>query len=161
MIKQGGAQQLIPEKFERSNVSPISKETFEYTVNTFWFLALYLAKQILRNELWTVKLRDADCKQVLLQTIEWYEKMKHGEEYDTWHAGRFIYEWVDEDIYARLNGVFGKFDAVDSWRALKETIEIYEMMSRKLADHHHYVYPEELVFEVRQWIQEHEETLDK
>lgn len=159
--KTGGAQQLIPEKFERSNVSPISKETFEYTVNTFWFLALYLAKQILRNELWTVKLRDADCKQVLLQTIEWYEKMKHGEEYDTWHAGRFIYEWVDQDIFEQLNGVFGHFDAADSWRALLETMVLYEKMSRQLSEHYHFVYPEALAVEVKHWIDEHGEGLKK
>ncbi|OJG40592.1 hypothetical protein RV02_GL001969 [Enterococcus gilvus] len=40
-------------------------------MNTFWFLAIYLTKQIVYEELWTVKLREAECKQVLLQTIEW------------------------------------------------------------------------------------------
>jgi len=159
--KTGNAQQLIPERFERTAAQPITAENFDFTVNTFWFLAIYLAKQIVRKELWTVKLRDAECKQVLLQTIEWYEKMIHGDEYDTWHAGRFIYEWVDADIFERLNGVFGKFDAADSWRALQETIDLYEMMSRKLADHYHYAYPEELVVEVKLWIEEHADILDK
>ena len=155
--KTGEAQRLIPEKFEWPKASPITAEAFDYTVNTFWFLALYLGKQILRNELWTVKLRDAEFKQVLLQTIEWYEKMVHGENYDTWHAGRFIYEWVDEDIFQQLNGVFGHFDAADSWRALQETIALYEGLSRKLAEHYHYSYPEKLVAEVKQWLVTHEE----
>jgi aminoglycoside 6-adenylyltransferase len=53
-------------------------------------LAIYLAKQIFRNELWTANLRDAECKQLLLQTLEWYKKMSHGEDYETWHAGRVI-----------------------------------------------------------------------
>lgn len=159
--KTGNAQQLIPERFERTAAQPITEENFDFTVNTFWFLAIYLAKQIVRKELWTVKLRDAECKQVLLQTIEWYEKMIHGDEYDTWHAGRFIYEWVDADIFERLNGVFGKFDAADNWRALQETIDLYEMMSRKLADHYHYAYPEELMVEVKLWIEEHADILDK
>ncbi|MGX7301406.1 aminoglycoside 6-adenylyltransferase [Enterococcus gilvus] len=53
-------------------------------------MAIYLAKQIFRNELWTANLRDAECKQLLLQTLEWYKKMSHGEDYETWHAGRFI-----------------------------------------------------------------------
>lgn len=155
--KTGDAQGLIPERFERSKTRPISQESFTFTANTFWFLAIYLAKQILRKELWTVKLRDAECKQVLLQTLEWYEKMRHGEDYDTWHAGRFIYEWVDEDIFESLNGVFGKFDAEDSWRALQETIVLYEKMSRELAEHYQYSYPEELFSEVKQWIEEHGE----
>lgn len=90
--KTGDAGRLVPKRFERSSSPAITAESFDYTVNTFWFLAIYLAKQILRKELWTVKLRDAECKQVLLQTIEWYEKMVHGDDYDTWHAGRFIYE---------------------------------------------------------------------
>lgn len=153
--KTGNAQRLIPEQFERSSSSAITEESFDFTVNMFWFLAIYLAKQILRNELWTVKLRDVECKQVLLQTVEWYEKLEHGEEFDTWHAGRFIYEWVDDDIFTRLNGVFGRFDAADSWRALQETIDLYELMSRKLAAHYQYTYPEALVTEVKQWIEEH------
>lgn len=156
--KTGDAQRLIPERFERSKTRLISEKSFDYTANTFWFLAIYLAKQILRNELWTVKLRDAECKQVLLKTLEWYEKMRHGEDYDTWHAGRFIYEWVDADIFESLDGVFGKFDAEDSWRALQETIVLYEKMSRELADYYHYSYPEALVFEVKQWLEEHENS---
>lgn len=153
--KTGTAQRLIPEQFEKMDSSPITAEGFAFTVNTFWFLAIYLAKQIVRNELWTAKLRDAECKQVLLQTIEWYEKMVHGESYDTWHAGRFISEWVDQDVFQQLNGVFGRFNAADSWRALQETITLYEDLSRKLAAHYDYSYPEELVSEVKQWIQAH------
>lgn len=159
--KTGDAQRLIPEKFEWSSYSPITAEGFEYTVNTFWFLAIYLAKQIVRKELWTVKLRDAECKQVLLQTIEWYEKMVHGENYDTWHAGRFIYEWVDQDIFEQLNDVYGRFDAADSWRALQKTIALYETLSRKLAEHYHYPYPEALAAEVKQWLAAHQKRLNK
>lgn len=95
---------------------------------------------------------------MLLQTLEWYEKMRHGEDYDTWHAGRFIYEWVDTDIFESLDGVFGKLDAEDSWRALQETIVLYEKISRELADYYHYSYPEALVSEVKQWLGEHENS---
>ena len=153
--KTGDAGRLIPQHFEHSGSSTITAESFDYTVNMFWFLAIYLAKQILRKELWTVKLREAECKQVLLQTIEWYEKMVYGDDYDTWHAGRFIYEWVDKDIFDQLNGVFGRFDAEDSWRALQETISLYEGLSRKLATHYQYAYPEPLVAEVKQWLDNH------
>ncbi|MFR3734046.1 MAG: aminoglycoside 6-adenylyltransferase [Enterococcus sp.] len=83
--KTGEALRLIPHKF---NGPPLLDHGRGLRLwRTFWFLAIYLAKQIVRQELWTVKLRDAECKQVLLQTIEWYEKMVHSENYDTWHAG--------------------------------------------------------------------------
>lgn len=52
-----------------------------------------------------------------------------------------------------MNGVFGRFDVEDSWRALQETMSLYEGLSRKLVTHYHYAYPEALVAEVKQWLE--------
>lgn len=60
---------------------------------------------------------------------------------------------MDKDIFDQLNGVFGRFDVEESWRALQETMSLYEGLSRKLVTHYHYAYPEALVAEVKQWLE--------
>jgi len=87
------SQNIFPEQFKPSMPFPISQEAYLKVTNTFWFATLYVAKQILRSELWVAKMRDYDLKGLLLQMIEWHEKTLLGSDYDTWHAGRFISEW--------------------------------------------------------------------
>ncbi|WP_394855037.1 aminoglycoside 6-adenylyltransferase [Clostridium lamae] len=56
----------------------VTFEKFLHTINMFWFIALYTAKQILRNELLVAKVRESNLKELLLQMIEWHEKAING-----------------------------------------------------------------------------------
>lgn len=77
------ANDIMPKCSKAPQGNSLSEEKFLQSVNMFWFVALYIAKQILRNELWVVKVRDSNLKQILLQVIEWHEKTVNGIEYDT------------------------------------------------------------------------------
>ena len=90
--KDNIADKITPKCFKAPQGTTLSEKAFVQTANMFWFLALYIAKQIMRNDLWMVKVRDTNMKEFLLQMIEWHEKVVNGSAYDTWHAGRFICE---------------------------------------------------------------------
>ncbi len=93
--KTGMGHKLVPPTMKAPGNHPVSHDAFLQVVSMFCFASLYVAKQILRNEFWVVNQRDKDCKQLLLQMIEWHAKASHGETFDTWHAGRFMKEWAD------------------------------------------------------------------
>ncbi len=147
------AEAILPKEFTAPQVTPLSEELFVQMANQFWFLALYIAKQICRNELWVVKSRDNDIKGILLQMIEWHEKTVHGEEYDTWHAGRFLCEWASKETLDELQNAFAHFDREDSLKALLATITLYKRLARDIVKKMQYDYPVTLEKCVCDWIE--------
>ncbi|KAF6631781.1 aminoglycoside 6-adenylyltransferase [Paenibacillus sp. LX16] len=110
--KTGNGNQIISQTTTIPDTPPISEGAYLQVVNMYCFASLYVAKQILRNDLWVAKQRDTDCKQLLLQMIEWHAKAVHGSEYDTWHAGKFMNEWADQDVVTDLKKSFGEYDPI-------------------------------------------------
>ena len=149
---------IIPESFNAPEKRPLSEEMFTKLVNLFWFGALYIAKQILRDELWVAKARDNELKSVLLQMIEWHEQVIHGLDYDTWHAGRFICEWASEETLAELQSIFGHFDQKDSWEALQSTITLFSRLAQDIANRMQYGYPNDLEECVNDWMSQNDMT---
>ena len=150
--KEDIARNIMPKCFRAPQGTALSEDVFMQTVNMFWFLALNLAKQILRNDLWIAKVRDSNMKDLLLQMIEWHEKAVYGAEYDTWHAGRFLCEWASEETQVELQNSFGHFDRIDSWRALIGTITLFERLSHDISQRMNFSYPYDLENNVSDWI---------
>lgn len=157
--KDNIAEYIMPQYNSAPQDNPLTEDEFLQTVNMFWFLALYTAKQILRNELWVVKLRDSNLKQLLLQVIEWHEKAVNGDDYDTWHAGRFLCEWAGKETQIELHNSFGHFDRIDSWKALIATINLFRRLSHEVAEIKKFTYPYALEKCVYEWIDQRKETI--
>lgn len=149
------AKNIMPLSSKAPPETALTESMFIQTVNMFWFVALYTAKQILRNELWVAKVRDGDMKELLLQMIEWHEKTVNGHEYDTWHAGRFLCEWASEETQAELRNAFGHFDRSDSWKALSATITLFKRLSHNISQRMNFSYPYALEHNVNDWIHQH------
>lgn len=154
------AEYIMPQYSRAPQGNPLSEDSFLQSVNMFWFIALYSAKQILRNELWVVKVRDGDLKQLLLQMIEWHEKVVNGAEYDTWHAGRFLCEWASKETQIELENSFGHFDRIDSWKALRATIILFKRLSHEIAEIKKFSYPYNLEKSVYEWIEQRNESME-
>ena len=80
-------------------------------------------------------------KNGLVTMLAWHARATQGWEYDTWHNGRFMGEWVDEETWQALQAVFGHFDAADTWRALWANLELFRRLAREAAQRLGYVYP--------------------
>ena len=146
---------IIPERFTPPVSRPVSVEPFMQVTGMFWFICLYLAKQIVRGEPWPAKVRDSSAKELLLCVVEWHEKDRHGQDYDTWHMGRFIDEWAASDTLMELGNTFGRFDREDSWRALNATADLFSRLAHDIAETHGFPYPDALEKGVRDWMSDH------
>jgi len=133
---------IMPRNFHAPAAPPVTQEAFSHVCHMFWFVALYVAKQILRNEMWVAKARDSDLKGLLLRMIEWYEKAANGSDYDTWHAGRFLQEWASPDVYAGVSASFGGFHQSESWDALMESTALFKRLSHDVAAGFDFTIPE-------------------
>jgi aminoglycoside 6-adenylyltransferase len=139
--KDGVAAKVIPSSFGVPPYQPPTQEDFMRVVSAFWYTAFYVAKQLCREELWMVKLRDANMKQALLRMLEWHAHATKRTDCDTWYAGRFLKEWADPRAQEALNEVFSHFDKSDSWRGLFATARLFTWLATETADHLGYEYP--------------------
>lgn len=157
--KTGDGQKLLPKALAAPEGVPVSYDAFNHAVSMFCFATLYVAKQILRNEIWVVKERDRDCKGLLLQMMEWHAKALNGNTYDTWHAGKFIHDWAEKEVVEDLKQAFGGYDQLSNWHALIASFNLFRRLSGEVASKYNYSYPDRLFLNVEGWITEHRESL--
>jgi aminoglycoside 6-adenylyltransferase len=146
--KDGWAARTIPATFGPPMAGDPDAEEFQAVVAGFWYGTHYVAKQIRRGDLWVVKVRDAELKAVLLRMLEWHARTTTPE-VDTWHMGRYFWQWADPRAVDALDAVFGHFDRDDSWRALMATADLFTWLATEVADQLGIPYPTSIEATVR------------
>ena len=141
LFDKDGLLPVLPEPTPIPAVLPPTEAELRQRLESFWFSAVYCAKQLERGELWLFQNGSAGMIWPLLQIIEWQARAAHGWDYDTWHAGKFIVEWADPEVYTTLQGVFARMQADDGWRALQVRLDLFHQIARKLAQALEYPYP--------------------
>jgi len=118
------------------NIAPEAPtgETFQGTIDRFWFDAYQVAKHLWRNELWRVKHYDWKLKQHLLQMMGWHAVVLRGQKDFTTYQGKHLQDWTEPETHTGLMTIFGRYYPADSWRALMETIKIFTKISGEIAD---------------------------
>jgi aminoglycoside 6-adenylyltransferase len=149
--KDGLAAQLLPCPYTPPPVKPPSHADYHEAVIGFWFWALRTAQAINRNERWVAYYRDGKLKNYLLQMLEWHAQLR-GQ--DTWHGGRFIQRWIDENTLTSLKHTFARFSVPDMWQALKHTLDLFATVSAEVGSEHAFVYPVDIIGDVGQRISE-------
>lgn len=157
--KDNASRYILPPDFKPAASPAIDERSFVQVVSMFFFGALYTAKQILRNELWAAKARENDLRTLMLQMMEWHAKALNGNDYDVWHAGRFLHEWIDQKVLQELKTTFSLYDRADSLRGLLATIDLFRRISVETADKLHLKYPADTDHHITNWIRENTQDL--
>ena len=150
--KDNKAQHLPTALGKRNQATQPSQEEFASAVKVFFFEVFNCAKYIVRGDLWHAKLRDWTTKEYLLRMIEWHAHAMHGPDYDTFWHGKNMSKWVDKDIWAALGSCFGRFDAVDSHKALMATVSLFRNLAMQTAEKLGYEYSKNIDESISQFI---------
>ncbi len=140
--KDGLAAQLIAAAPKPPLPAPPSRDEFLNLVDDFWYHTVWTAKKLQRGELWTAKFCcDSYMKWRLLRMVEWHARLLHGQDYDTWHSGRFLEEWADPRLVEGLRPSFSAYDEAGLWRALFATMDLFHWLALETAQRLGYPYP--------------------
>ena len=154
LFDKDGLLPILPESARIPPVPHPTEKEFLQTLDSFWFNAVYCAKQLRRGDLWLFQNSSSGMIWPLLRMVEWQARATHGWDYDTWHAGKFIAEWADPEIYTALQYVFAHLESADSWRALQTRLSLMHDTAMKLATAMEYSYPFALEQNISKCIQE-------
>lgn len=143
---------LENKNFNLNIINTLNEERFLNLTNQFWFLSFYIAKQALRNNLWTAKSAENDLRDFLLELIEWYEKMNHSDDYDTWYGGKFIGEWANSDIIDSIKNIFTGYSKEEILKGVKVSMQLFKKLSLEIKENYNFDYPYKLMESVISWI---------
>jgi aminoglycoside 6-adenylyltransferase len=109
------------------------QEAFDECANWGYAAALMIAKAIVRDEPWSVKVRDNDLKTELLRMIEWDHVIRYNGRRDVRYIGTRMRSWMDADIQQRLDRCWASFDLSDSRRALLSSLDLFGELTTRIA----------------------------
>jgi len=149
---------IVPTEYKPASTPQVDNDAFVQAVNMFFFCSLYIAKQIVRGELWTAKAKENDLRALLLTMMEWHAKALHGCDYDVWHGGRFLHEWIDRKTLKELKRTFSPYEKVDSLRGLMASISLFRRISIETANKLKLDYPTDTDNHITGWIRDNIES---
>lgn len=151
--KDGIAAQLpAPQPFDPPLYTPPTQEQFIKRIEGYFYGAVYVAKQIRRDNLWKVKWADQIQQTMLLEMLEWHAHATHDASIDTYYRGDFMHDWVSEATWQELHGVFAHFDAEDSRNGLLASIRLFTRLAEEAAARLGYDYPRQMMAQVTDYI---------
>jgi len=153
LYDKDGLLPTLPEFEQLPAVKPPSAMELRQVLDSFWFSAVYCAKQLRRGELWLFQNASGGMISPLLRVIEWQARAIHGWNFDTWHAGKFIAEWTDPTVYSDLQQVFSHLDVSDGWKALQVRMDLFHSTAHRLSDNLGYSYPGDLEKQISEYVQ--------
>ena len=136
----------IEDKLMRCVTPPVQRQkltqqVFCNIVNDFWFHTVWSAKKLCRGELWTAKMCiDAYMKRLLLKMMEASEE----DHKDVWHNGRFLEKWASKDTVSALNDCFARYDRKEMIAALRNTAELFSILSHRVAQSNGFMYSDSI-----------------
>jgi aminoglycoside 6-adenylyltransferase len=112
------------------------------TGHDFLYHVLLAAKKARRGELWVATTScNGYLQSLLLRLIEWHAKAKN--QRDSWHKGRFLEHWSEQEIVQALPDTFARYALKDVQRALKANLDFYDKFGREVAYAFGYDFPEQ------------------
>jgi aminoglycoside 6-adenylyltransferase len=109
--------------------------------NNFWWVAPYCAKGLWRQEiLFTIEVMNSYVRQELLTMLCWYVGNQTEFKLSVGKANKYLKEYLEEDLWARLMTTFQMGDYESSWNALITTCELFEEIAPKVGETFEYEY---------------------
>ena len=91
-------------------------------------------------------------KSNLLRLLEWHTRACRGQTTNTWLLGRRIRDWVDDQTYAAIEGIWSSWNTAELWHSLLMQIELFRRLSLELTQRLGYPYSAETYRKIERYI---------
>jgi aminoglycoside 6-adenylyltransferase len=125
---------------------PPTNEVYQTMVNDFFSDPPYVAKCLLRDELFPAKwCLDYDMKYVYLRPmLEWLMGINHNWSLPTGSLGKGLRKKLPPEIWSQLEAAYAGADIAENWEALFRTMALFRKVAMEVGKGLGYDYPIEL-----------------
>ena len=140
-------------------VSIIKKPTeqkFRQTLNDFWWDTTYLAKSLVRDELFYAKFMSENNIRTdyLIPLIEWHIASQHDWSITTNKFGRLFKKLLTPEMWSKIEQTFSGSNIKENWTALLSMADLVSEIGTELSNKLGYKYPYKLEKDIRKYLTE-------
>jgi aminoglycoside 6-adenylyltransferase len=133
-----------------------TNEAYQKLINDFFSDAPYMAKCLLRGELFPAKwCLDYDMKHVHLRPmLEWHVGLHHDWSVPVGSLGKGLKKRLPPELWSQLHATYAGADVADNWEALFRTMTLFRQVAIEVGEGLGYSYPLDLDQRVTAHVQE-------
>jgi aminoglycoside 6-adenylyltransferase len=137
---------LQPPTYKAYIPTPPTNEVYQKTIEDFFSDAPYVAKCLLRGELFPVKWAlDYDMKHLFLRLmLEWRIEIDYNWSIPVGALGKGLKKQLPPEIWNQLKDTYVGADITDNWEALFRTMALFRQVAMEVGEALGYAYPQDL-----------------
>jgi len=126
--------------------APPTNDVYQKTIEDFFSDAPYVAKCLLRGELFPTKwCLDYDMKHVYLRPLlEWRAEIDHGWSIPVGALGKGLKKRLPPELWSQLENTYAGADIAENWEALFRTMALFRQVAIEVGKELGYPYPHDL-----------------
>jgi len=146
MDKDHLADDLQPPTYKAYIPTPPTNDVYKKTIEDFFSDAPYVAKCLLRGELFPVKwCLDYDMKHIFLRPmLEWRAEIDHDWSIPVGALGKGLKKLLPPEIWSQLEITYAGADIADNWEALFRTMTLFRQVAMEVGEALGYAYQQDL-----------------
>ncbi|MFT3904091.1 MAG: AadS family aminoglycoside 6-adenylyltransferase [Niabella sp.] len=152
--KDGLTQNLKKPTYQVSIIKKPTEEKFRQVLNDFWWDTTYVAKCLVRKDLFYAKFMSESVIRTnyLLPLMEWYIADKHGWNITTNKFGRLFKKYLSPEMWEKTEKTFSGSDIEENWNALFAMADLTSEIGKELSEKRGYEYPEKTETDIRKYL---------
>lgn len=137
---------MQPPTYKAYIPTPPTKDVYQKTIEDFFSDAPYVAKCLLRGELFPVKWAlDYDMKHLFLRVmLEWRAELDHDWSVPVGALGKGLKKRLPPEIWSKLEETYVGADIAENWKALFLTMTLFRRVAMEVGEGLGYAYPQDL-----------------
>lgn len=129
--------------------------------NEFWWLTLYVAKGLCRDEFYYVRtILDQYMMPMLVKQLNWRIGINHDFQISIGHYSKYLRRFLSEEEMRRFRRVHGGELSDEIWTSLERMMEYFEELALSVGENFNYNYDIEETARIRQYIQKMKEECE-
>jgi aminoglycoside 6-adenylyltransferase len=147
---------MQPPTYKAYIPTPPTNEMYQKTIEDFFSDAPYVAKCLLRGELFPIKWAlDYDMKHVYLRPmLEWRAEIDHGWSIPMGALGKGLKKYLPPAVWLQLEETYAGADISENWEALFKTMTLFRQVAMQVGEALGYAYPQDLDERVVQFVKD-------
>lgn len=143
LLDKDGVIEPFPPPAERDYLPhPPTAKAFGDCCNEFWWVSVYVAKGLWRQEiLYAKNMFDCVVREELMKMLTWHIGYKTDFQINPGKLGKYFQKYLEPELWHMLLKTYADASYENTWNALFTTCDLFRNAAVPLAEHYSYEYP--------------------
>ena len=144
LLDKDGVIEPFPPASDRDYlVQPPTAKLFADCCNEFWWVSTYVAKGLWREEInYAKSMQEQVVRPMLMKMLNWYIGIKTEFSISPGKYGKYFQQYLEPELWDQLMATYADAGYDHTWDSLTQIGQLFRWVSRNVADHFGFEYPQ-------------------